>query len=165
MGKHIVIGLDPGIGSSGWAVVAWENNEYRLIDSGYRTTLKSISFGDRLDMQYITIHSKLMAFKPDLLAIEAIYFNRNISSCISTAGVIAIAELASFRLGVPTEQFKPQAVKKAVTGSSVASKETVKRCVNGLLIADIRNQHEADAAAVAVAGLLQLRGCRKGEKA
>ena len=160
MSNHTVLGLDPGIGNTGWSIVALEtSHDYRLIDSGYRTTLKTETLGDRLDSHYITIHDRLMAYTPDLLAIEAVYFNKNISSCISTASVIAIAELAAFRLGIPTQQFKPQTIKAAVTGSQTASKATVKRYVNNLLSADIKNDHEADAAAVAVAGLLKLRSC------
>ena len=80
---------------------------------------------------------------PTLVSIESVFFNENVSSCISTTSVIAVVELASVWLGIPTLQIKSQAVKSAV-----------KRMVNKLLRSEIRNGHEADAAAAAIAGLL-----------
>ena len=88
------------------------------------------------------------------MSIEAVFFNKNISSCLSTASVIAVAELASVQASIPTFQVKPQAVKSAVTGVGTASKTAVKRMVNKLLAVEITSDHEADAAATAIAGLL-----------
>ena len=88
------------------------------------------------------------------MSIESVFFNRNISSCISTASVIAIAELAAEQVSIPTLQIKPQLVKAAVTGTGNASKSAVKKMVNKLLGSNLRNGHEADAAAAAIAGLL-----------
>ena len=71
--------------------------------------------------------------------------------------MIAIAELASEQMGIPVLQIKPQAVKSAVTGTGSASKSAVKRMVNKLLAADIRDGHEADVVAAAIAGLLKVQ--------
>ena len=150
-----VLGLDPGLANTGWACVRRTASGYQLINSGYQTTSTKASFGDRLDSQFITIHDRLMAYKPDILAIEACFFNKNISSHNATVSVIAMAELAAYRLGIPTLQIKPQLVKAAVTGRSTAAKEHIKVMVNRLLNTDIKNHHEADACAVAVAGLLK----------
>lgn len=95
---------------------------------------------------------------PDLVSIEAIFFNRNISSCISTASVIAIVELAAQQACVSTLQIKPQAVKSAVTGNGSAGKSDVMAFVNRLLNTEISRDHEADATAAAIAGLLQTKG-------
>lgn len=151
----LAMGIDPGIGNTGWALVRRTPTGYELVDSGYRETSTTAMLGDRLDSHFITIRDRLMAFQPDILAIESAFFNKNISSHNSTVSVIAVAELAAYRVGVPTLQIKPQLVKAAVTGRGTASKAHVKQMVNRLLSADIKNQHEADAAAAAVAGLLE----------
>ena len=153
--KHpLCLGLDPGIGNTGWALVRRTATGYRLIDSGVITTLPRLSLGKRLDQHFTRLHEILKTYTPDLVAIEAVYFNRNISSCISTASVIAIGELSVSQVGIPVVQVKPQTVKSAVTGSGKASKSAVKKMVNKLLHTDIRTDHAADAAAAAIAGLL-----------
>ena len=157
----IAMGLDPGIGNTGYAVVKRTSTGYKLLDSGYRETGTKASLGDRLDSQFGTIHSKLFRWKPDLLGIEAIFFNRNISSCISTANVIGVAELAAFRCKIPSIQIKPQDAKMAVGCIGNASKKDVRLMVNKILRIPIqrriKNPHEADAAAVAIAALLKGR--------
>ena len=151
----IVMGLDPGIGNTGCAVVERTLTDYILLNSGYTETSTKASLGDRLDSQFITVHDWLMAYKPDLLAIEAIYFNRNVKSCISTAHVIGVAELAAYRLEIPTLQIKPQDVKQAVGCRGNADKSQIKMMVNKIVKTPIKNHHEADAVAVAIAGLLK----------
>ena len=149
------LGIDPGIGNTGWAVLQRTASGYELIDSGYRTTPSKAMFGYRLDTQFCIIHDRLMEYKPDILAIESAFFNKNVSSHNKTVSVIAVAELAAFRCGVPTRKIKPQLVKAAVGCSMTASKDQVKRMVNKILKTDVRNHHEADAAAVAIASLLK----------
>ena len=153
--KHpLCLGIDPGIGNTGWALVRRTATGYRLTDSGVITTLPRLSLGKRLDQHFTRLHEILKTYTPDLVAIEAVYFNRNISSCISTASVIAIGELSVSQVGIPVVQVKPQALKAAVTGNGTASKAAVKKMVNTLLKTTISNAHEADAAAAAVAGLM-----------
>ena len=154
--NQLCLGIDPGIASTGWGIVKRTATGYRLTDSGVITTASTATLGKRLDQQFVHLHEILKAYTPDMVSIESVFFNRNISSCISTASVIAIAELASEQVGIPALQIKPQAVKSAVTGTGSASKSAVKRMVNKLLAADIRNGHEADAAAAAIAGLLKI---------
>ena len=149
------LGIDPGIGNTGWALVRRTATGYQLLDSGYRETSKKALFGDRLDSQFCTIHSLLWGSRPDVCAIESAFFNRNVSSHNKTVSVIAMAEFAAYRCDVPTLQIKPQLVKAAVGCSMTASKDQVKRMVNKILKTDIRNHHEADAAAVAMASLLK----------
>ena len=151
----IAMGLDPGIGNTGYAIVKRTSTGYELLDSGYRETSTKATLGDRLDIQHGLVCDRLMTYKPDILGIEAIFFNRNISSCISTAHVIGVAELAAFRLCIPALQVKPQDAKMAVGCIGNASKKHVRIMVNKVLRSYIRNQHECDAAAIAIAALLK----------
>ena len=152
-----VLGIDPGIGNTGWSVVKHAAGKYQSVDSGVILTRAHAKIGKRLDTHYTMIRQHLTEHSPDLVSIEAIFFNRNVSSCISTASVIAIVELAAQQAGMPTLQIKPQTVKAAVTGNGSACKAAVMKYVNRLLNTDIKRDHEADASAAAIAGLLQIK--------
>ena len=158
MTNNTVLGIDPGIGNTGWAIVKHEANRYEHIDSGVILTRTHAPIGKRLDTHYKMIRQLITEHSPDLVSIESVFFNRNITSCISTASVIAIVELAAQQAGVATLQIKPQAVKSAVTGNGSACKADVMKFVNRLLNTEITRDHEADASAAAIAGLLQTKG-------
>ena len=83
--NSIVLGVDPGIHSTGWAVVKHTAGKYCHVDSGVILTHAHAPIGKRLDTHYTRIRELLTEHSPDLVSIEAIFFNRNISSCISTA--------------------------------------------------------------------------------
>ena len=149
------LGIDPGLANCGWAVVHRSGQKYRLIEKG---TIRTKSTGEqpyRLEKIYADVLELLREHTPDQVEIEAVFFNRNVKSCISTASVIAVVEIACRHSDIPSRQIKPQSLKAAVTGTGRATKEQVKFMVNKLLSAEIKNPHEADAAAAAIAGLQQ----------
>ena len=148
------LGIDPGIGNTGWAVVAKsKRGQYTLIDSGVSQTSAKLSDGRRLAAHEACFYGVLDKHSPDFIAVEAVYFNKNISSCLKTAKVIGIAEVVAHHAEIESVQVQPQLVKSAV-GIPGSDKAGVLRHVNLLLNVDITNHHEADAAAVAVAGFL-----------
>ena len=153
--NSIVLGIDPGIHSTGWSVVKHAAAKYQHVDSGVILTHAHALIGKRLDTHYTMIRELLREHSPDIVSIEAIFFNKNITSCISTASVIAVVELAAQQSGISTLQIKPQTVKAAVTGSGTAAKSDVMKYVNRLLNTGITRDHEADASAAAIAGFLQ----------
>ena len=155
---RLALGIDPRIGNTGYAFVQRSPNRYALLHSGVIYTSPRAPLGYRLDMHYATIRELLTEHSPDLVSIESVFFNKNISSCLSTASVIAIAEFASVQAHIVAIQIKPQTVKAAVTGTGTASKSAVKQMVNKLLAVDITSDHEADAAS-AIAGVIALALC------
>ena len=88
------------------------------------------------------------------MAVEKVYFNRNVSSAISTGGVIYICLLIAEQIGIPSVQVTPQQAKAAI-GNPKASKDEVKRVIQRLTGLKTGNAHTADAAAIAIAGLLK----------
>ena len=155
--NNTVLGIDPGISNTGWSVVKHAAGKYQHVDSRVILTHAHAPIGKRLETHYKMIRQLLTEHSPDLVSIESVFFNRNISSCISTASVIAIVELAAQQGGVATLQIKPQTVKAAVTGNGSARKTDVMAFVNRLLNTEISRDHEADACAAAIAGLLQIK--------
>ena len=150
------LGMDPGLANTGWSVI-------RRHRSGRLDHLASGVIRTESDaceaVRYATIYNAVNAIReehtPDLLSVESVYFNKNVSSCLSTASVIGVILLAAELAALPSIQVRPQTVKAAVCGVGRASKAQVKRMVSKLLDVDIRNGHACDAAAVAIAGLLE----------
>lgn len=148
------LGIDPGLANCGWAVVHRGVSKHKFVASGCLHTPKSETLGSRLLSIYAGIRQILTEHAPELVCIEAVFFNKNVTSCISTASVIAIIELASAQVGILCLQVKPQTVKSAAGLGGRASKSNVQKMMGKLLGEDICNNHEADAAAAAIAGLL-----------
>ena len=150
------LGIDPGIGNTGWAIVGrTARGKFSVLDAGVITTPKTESEAKRVLLIYDEVSELLIENPPNLLAVEQVFYNRNISSCITTAGVVYICLLAAEQIGIECEQITPQQAKAAATGRGTASKKDVAHMVHRLTGAKLANTHTADAAAVAIAGLLQ----------
>lgn len=152
------LGIDPGLANCGYAIIARKHatEHFNLLESGCIQTDRSATEAERLLKIYQDISELIHAHHPNLVAIEKVYFNRNVSSAITTGGVIGVCLLATEQLGIESLLLTPQQAKAAATGRGQASKETMKKVLTRLLSLDIRNHHEADAAALAIAGLLHL---------
>ena len=153
------LGIDPGLKNCGYAIIGRKHatEQFNVIESGcIQTDSKVSTEAQRLLKIYQDIHEIICAHTPHLVAIEKVYFNKNVSSAITTGGVIGVCLLATEQLGIESLLLTPQQVKAAATGTGRASKQTMKKVLTRLLSLDIRNHHESDAAALAIAGLLHL---------
>ena len=84
----ICLGIDPGIGNTGWGVVQRLPSGYQLVGFGVIHTPANAPIGERLNTCYATIRELITEHGPHLVSIKNVFFNRNISSCISTASVM-----------------------------------------------------------------------------
>lgn len=149
------LGIDPGLANTGWAVVSRKKSGgFVHLASGVIRTEAEACDAVRYATIYNAVNQLIGEHAPDVLSIESVYFNKNVSSCLSTSSVIGVVLLAAHLTEIPSRQVRPQSVKAAVTGVGRASKTQVKRMVSKLLGVDLSNRHACDAAAVAMAGLL-----------
>ena len=151
-----IIGIDPGLASTGYAVVSRETTgNYIVHDFGcIRTKTTDVEALRLLDI-YRGITALISEHNPSQMTIEHVFFNKNVSSCLSTAAVVGVCKLAAAEAFISVGMVKPQAAKSAVTGSEHASKEGVKLFIEKLTGVTIKNAHAADAVAIAIAGLLR----------
>ena len=157
-----VIGIDPGLSNTGWAIVSRsQQGAFRLVDCGCIATDKKDADAKRILVIYRHIRKRLRKHAPDLLAVERVFFNHNPSSCLSTAGVSYICQLAAEQVGIESLTFTPQQVKAAVGCGGRANKTAVKRFVSKLTNTTLNNSHTADAVATAICGLLKMRTHKK----
>jgi crossover junction endodeoxyribonuclease RuvC len=147
-----VIGIDPGLASLGYGIIAMDGGRLSHVVHGCITTSPGQESGERLDHIYTQIRSIIHLYKPDLGGVEDLYFFRNVSSALPVAEARGIIKLAFRHAGVPLDEFSPNAIKKSVTGTARADKEQVQEMVRILLgLAETpKPDHAADALAAAI---------------
>ena len=150
--ERIVIGIDPGLASVGYGLVAQSGGAMRHIAHGCITTTPDQASGDRLRI----IHDKIIAlideYSPVACGIEDLYFFKNVSSALPVAEARGVIKLAFSEKSIPLSEFTPNAIKKAVTGTARADKNQVQEMVRVLLGLDAipKPDHAADALAAAI---------------
>ena len=147
-----IIGIDPGLASTGWGVLDCSGGRIRHVGHGCIETKAGRPQAERLLFVMESLRAVLDANGPTESAVEILYFGKNVSSAIPVAearGVI-FATLAGH--GLPVAEFRPNAIKQGVTGVSAASKRQVQEMVRIILgLAEIpRPDHAADALAIAI---------------
>ena len=152
------IGIDPGLANTGWAIVTRnKRGQFRILESGCIQTDKTVATPKRMLEIYTGINELLQTHTPDLLSVEQVFWNRNITSAMSTAAVMHISLLAAEVAGIDSRQVTPQQVKAACGCGGKANKAAVKCFVSKLTGEKMTNAHTADAVACAIAGLLKAR--------
>ena len=157
------LGIDPGIANTGIGIVGLKGTDYRLLHAECITTDSKQPNSARYHYIYERILELRSEFDVQLIGVEQVYHNRNVSSSLTTAGVIGIVELIAAQTDIPCYVLRPQTVKEAVGCFGNSDKKMVTIAVKRLLgtrFETLKNNHASDACAAAVAGLLKERSCR-----
>ena len=147
-----ILGIDPGFGIIGFGVIDKENSGLSVIDYGVITTPKEMPFNERLRVIYDSMNALLDRYKPEQVAIEELYFNKNITTGIKVAEARGIILLTFQQRKLPIFEYTPQDIKLALTGQGRATKHQMQFMVKTLLrLTKIpRPDDAADAVAVAL---------------
>lgn len=147
----IILGLDPGLGTTGWGVIRAEGNRLSHIAHGRIVTDTSAPLGARLVALDAALTSLLAAHRPGAAAVEEVFLNKNPQSTLKLGHARGIVLLAAARSGLDVGEYAPKHIKKAVVGTGTAEKAQVHAMVSRLLpgIA-IKGADAADALAVAI---------------
>jgi crossover junction endodeoxyribonuclease RuvC len=148
----IVIGIDPGIANTGFGVVRTVGERMVALDGGVIETADDLRVEQRLGRLHESLGELIRWHEPKAMALEDLFFGKNVSSALSVGEARGAALLAAARHAVPCFDYTPQAVKKAVCGSGAADKGQVQRMVANLLglPEPPAPDHAADAFAVAI---------------
>ncbi len=128
-----ILGIDPGYAIIGWGVVSYERGRFTPLDFGAITTSARTPFGERLAHIFNELSTILATHKPDVLAIEKLYFQNNQKTAIEVAEARGVLLLAAQQAGVPVFEYTPLQVKSAVTGYGQAQKPQVMEMTRRLL--------------------------------
>jgi crossover junction endodeoxyribonuclease RuvC len=130
---RIVLGVDPGTLATGYGVVEQRLGSVRLIDSGVIRSRPDSSLPIRLKAIYSTLRSVIATHHPDEFAIESAFYGKNAQSALKLGHARGVAILAAVEQEIPTAEYSPREVKRAVVGVGTASKEQVRFMVKSLL--------------------------------
>ncbi|HET8975088.1 MAG TPA: crossover junction endodeoxyribonuclease RuvC [Solirubrobacterales bacterium] len=148
----IVIGIDPGAANTGFGVVRTIGDRMVALDGGVIETATDLRAEERLAKIHDSLRQLIAWHEPKAMALEDLFFGRNVGSALSVGQARGVAMLAAAQEAVPCFDYTPQAVKKAVCGSGAAGKEQVQQMVAALLglPEPPSPDHAADAFAVAI---------------
>jgi crossover junction endodeoxyribonuclease RuvC len=149
-----VLGVDPGLGRCGWAVL--EGHGGRVVAAGYGTIhTDGEQVAPRLAALAGRLRQVLATHRPDALAIERLFFNANVRTAMTVGQASGVVLLLAAEHGLEVSAYTPPQVKQAVTGSGSAPKEQVGYMVKALLgLAAVPTPADtADALAVALCHL------------
>lgn len=130
----VVLGIDPGIATLGYGVVEKDGNgSCRAIDYGVVVTPKDESLPVRLAMLEEGIGKILDAFQPDEIAVEELFFSKNITTGIAVAQARGVALLSCVKRCGKLYEYTPMQIKQALTGYGRADKKQMQQVVTSLL--------------------------------
>ena len=162
-----ILGIDPGVATIGFGLVEAERASVRLLRYGVITTPAGLRLSNRLYQISQDMSDLLSQFKPDEMAVEELFFSKNITTGISVAHGRGVILLSAYRSGVPVHEYTPMQVKQAVVGYGNAKKNQVIYMVQRLLGMKTppRPDDAADALALAIchARSMTSRLTQKGE--
>lgn len=155
----IIVGVDPGTAITGFGVIKKERGNFTVVDFGVIVTSKNLSGGERLKKLYQEISRLFKTFKPDLLAIEKLYFFKNLKTAFPVSEARGVILLAGCQCKTRTVELTPLEIKVGICGYGRADKKQVQKMVKEVLGLEKipKPDDAADALAVAVCGALKIR--------
>ena len=146
-----IIGLDPGLGTTGWGVITAEGNRLTHVANGQIRTDSGSPLPQRLALLGAELEALLAEQRPDSAAVEEVFVNANPQSTLKLGQARGVVIMVAARGGIEVGEYAARLVKKAVVGIGNAEKAQVHAMVSRLLPgAEIAGPDAADALAVAI---------------
>lgn len=149
----IILGIDPGLATMGYGVINAVKGNYSVIDYGAVITPKDCTLPQRLKQLEEGVQELIETFKPDNIAIEELFFSKNVTTGIAVSEARGVILLTAVKgLGDEVYEYTPNQIKQAVTGYGGADKMQMQHMVQALLrLKSVpRPDDAADALAVAI---------------
>lgn len=124
-----IIGIDPGTGIMGFGVIDINGGKTTMVDAGVITTPAHTPLPDRLEDIFDSLSEIVVATKPEMMAIEQLFFARNVTTAMSVAHARGVAMLVGKKAGLPIEEYTPLQIKQTLTGYGKADKKQVQEMV------------------------------------
>ena len=146
-----ILGIDPGYGITGFGLIDAQRGQFTLLNCGTITTPPNTDFSWRLEVIYNDMVELLQVAKPDVVAIEELFFGQNVTTGIGVAQSRGVILLAIRQAGLPVSQYKPMQVKQAVVGYGNATKHQMMDMTKRLLKLPAMPKPDDAADAIAIA--------------
>lgn len=147
-----ILGIDPGIAIVGFGLIESNRGSVRMLQYGAVTTEAGLPLATRLVQIENDMTALIAQLKPDEIAVEEMFFSKNITTGIAVAHGRGVILCTAERLGVPIFEYTPMQVKQAVAGYGLADKKQVMDMTKRLLKlkAVPKPDDAADALAIAI---------------
>ena len=129
----IILGVDPGTLITGYGIIESKNGMVKVLACGAIKNDSRKSMPLRLKLIFETLRDVIDAFHPDTCAIETAFYGKNAQSALKLGHARGVAMLAAVSRELPTGEYSPREVKKAIVGKGTASKQQVQYMVKSLL--------------------------------
>ena len=147
----LIIGLDPGLGTTGWGIVAKSGSRLSHVANGQVKTDPKAPLAERLVTLDRELTDVILAHRPDSSAVEEVFVNTNPQSTLKLGQARGVCLLALARAGLPVAEYATRLVKKALVGTGGAEKAQVQAMLRVLLPGvKLAGPDAADALAVAI---------------
>ena len=157
-----ILGLDPGLGTTGWGLIAAEGNRLSHLANGEFKTSPASPLPARLVQIADQLVALLAEHRPDGAAVEEVFVNKNPQSTLKLSHARGVALMCAARSGLTVGEYAPRLVKKAVVGNGAAEKVQVHAMIGRLLPGvTIAGPDAADALAVAITHAHHLASARR----
>lgn len=148
----VIVGIDPGIAIVGYGVIDYTGNSFKLMEYGTIDTPAGTPVAKRLRMIYDSMYDLLLRYKPDTVAVEQLFWGRNVTTGINVAHARGVILLCAEQSGVSVSEYTPLQIKQAVAGYGRADKKQIQNMMKILLNMNTvpKPDDAADAIAVAI---------------
>lgn len=148
----LALGIDPGTAICGYGIVNLQGSHLKALDYGAIVTSPTLSDAERLVIIHHEIDVLIKKYKPDIVGVEMLFFNKNVRTAMTVGQARGVILLAAAQNQVPLTEFTPLQVKQAVVGYGKATKEQVIYMTQRLLNLPAKPHPDdvADALAVAI---------------
>jgi len=162
----IILGVDPGTLVTGYGLIEIENNKVTVLEFDVIVNRNERSMPIRLRDIYSKLCEVITKHHPDEFAIETAFYGRNAQAALKIGQARGVSMLAAVNNGIPTAEYSPREIKKAVVGNGAASKDQVKFMVKSILrIRETPKLFDAtDALAVALCHHHRMTGIKSNGK-
>lgn len=128
-----ILGIDPGFAITGYSIIDYIGNKFKLITSGAITTEANLAFPTRLTIIYDQLGEIINKYNPEVISVEELFFNQNIKTAINVAQARGIVLVVGCKNSIPTYEYTPLQIKQAVVGYGRAEKKQVQQMVKAIL--------------------------------
>ena len=146
-----ILGIDPGYGITGFGLVNAQRGQFQLLRCGAITTPPNTDFSWRLEVIYNDMVELLRVTKPDVVAIEELFFGHNVTTGIGVAQSRGVILLAIRQAGLEVFSYKPMQVKQSLVGYGNATKHQMQDMTMRLLHLNSMPKPDDAADAIAIA--------------
>jgi crossover junction endodeoxyribonuclease RuvC len=147
-----ILGIDPGTAITGFGVIRKKSSKIKYVKCGCITTCAGLPLPERLDCIYKDVMNLVRENKPEVVAVEELFFFKNVKTAIEVSHARGVIVLAAQKSGLPIFEYTPLQVKQALTGYGRADKKQIQSMVKNILgLNEVPKPDDAaDALAVAI---------------